>query len=175
MTDNMRSGGRRLSAEGVSTRVLYVLVALAVVLFGAFFLVGYDVPYENNPAFNAPRLTDAVLVFIYLTVLAASAAAACSIVRGVKARGKAQRMVNNIPAARITWFTVALLAGCMLITFLLGSAEPVTVNGVEFADTFWLKATDMFINTSTVLLLVAVCGVAYGLSGYNRKLNNRKK
>ena len=63
----------------------------------------------------------------------------------------------------------------MLITFLLGSAEPVMVNGVEFADTFWLKATDMFINTSTVLLLVAVCGVAYGLSGYNRKLNNRKK
>ena len=62
----------------------------------------------------------------------------------------------------------------MLITFLLGSAEPVTVNGVEFADTFWLKATDMFINTSLVLLLVAVCGVAFGLSGYCRKMGIRK-
>ena len=64
MTRFSLHGIRKLDAEQVSTRVLYVLVALAVVVFGAFFLIGYDQPYEDDPQFNAPVLTDVVLVFI---------------------------------------------------------------------------------------------------------------
>ena len=89
-------------------------------------------------------------------------------------RDKAQGKANNIPAAKIAWGTVGLLVASLLATFLLGSAEPVQVNGVAYTDVFWLKATDMFINTSLVLLLVAVCGVAFGLSGYCRKMGIRK-
>ena len=54
----------KLDAEQLSTRVLYVLVALVVIVFGAFFLIGYDVPYEDHPSFNASLLTEAVLVFM---------------------------------------------------------------------------------------------------------------
>ncbi len=32
----------------------------------------------------------------------------------------------------------------------------------------------MFINTSFILLAIAVCGVALGLSGYNRKISIKK-
>lgn len=156
--------------ERVSTCVLYVLVAVAAAVFGAFFLVGYDRPYDENPEFNAPLLTDAVLVFIYVLVAAAVVLAVASAVVGFRRRDRAAAVVNNVPAAKITWGTAALLVGCLAVTFVTGSAEPVLVNGVEYADTFWLKATDMFINTSIVLLVVAVCGVAFGVSGYNRKL-----
>ena len=98
---------------------------------------------------------------------------ACAAVAvGLRRSGGSSSVVNNIPAARIAWATVALLVGSLLVTFLLGSSKPVLVNGVEYTDTFWLKATDMFINTSFVLLFVAVCGVVFGLSGYNRKLKN---
>lgn len=163
-----------LTAEQVSTRVLYVLVALAVVVFGAFFLIGYDVPYEDNPEFNAPQLTDLVLVFMYVLVLLAAILAVAAVAISFKARDKSQGKVNNIPAAKIAWGTAGLLVASLLVTFMLGSAEPVPVNGVPYTDVFWLKATDMFINTSLVLLAVAVCGVAFGLSGYSRKIGKRK-
>jgi len=41
----------------------------------------------------------------------------------------------------------------LLVTFLLGSSDPVVTNGERFADVFWLKATDMFIYTSILLII----------------------
>ncbi len=165
---------KRMTAEQVSTRVLYLLIALTVLLFGAFFLIGYDVPYEDDPGFNAPLLTDAVLVFVYLLIVVALVIMGYSVFLAIKRRDKSSNVTNNIPETKILCCTVALLLCCLLITFLLGSSESVHVNGVEFTQAFWLKATDMFINTIAVLLAVAVLGVAFGLSGYGRKLRLKK-
>ena len=109
---NILSG---LTAEQVSTRVLVVLVVLAVVVFNAFFLIGYDVPFEDNPEFNAPRLTDLVLVFIYVLVLLAAILAVTAIAISLKARDKAQGKANNIPSAKIAWGTAGLLVAHKLI------------------------------------------------------------
>ncbi len=163
-----------LKTEQVSTRVLYILIALTVLLFGAFFIIGFDKPYSEDPGFNAPLLTDAVLIFVYLLILTALVIMAYSVVRSVRRRDKSTNVTNNIPESKILWGTVALLLCCLVITFLLGSTQPVQVNGVEFAQTFWLKTTDMFINTIIVMLIVAVLGVAFGVSGYGRKLKLKK-
>lgn len=165
-----RKDGGKLTAEQVSTRVLYALVALTVVVFGAFFLIGYDEPYAEDPSFNAPVLTDAVLVFIYLLTFAASALAVEAVIVAFRQRDKSSAVINNVPAARISRVVIGLLCLTLVVTFSLGSSEPVLANGAEYTDRFWLKATDMFINTSFVLLIVAACGVAFGLSGYNRKV-----
>ncbi|MDO4160970.1 MAG: hypothetical protein Q4D41_10975 [Prevotellaceae bacterium] len=161
--------------EKKSTAVLYILVTLTVLVFGAFFFIGFDTPYEEDPTFNAPMLTDAVLIFIYLLIILASALAVIAIVRGIKTRDRSADVINNIPATRIMFCTFGLLVACMAITLLLGSSEPVMVNGIKYIDTFWLKATDMFINTMIILLVIAICGVAFGLSGYNRKIKLKKK
>lgn len=170
MTEQTEKTRKKLSAEQISTRVLYAAVTLTVAVFGAFFFIGYDIPYEENPEFNAPMLTDAVLVFIYILVFAAVALAAVAVFLSVRMRDKSQDEANNIPAAKIAWGTAALLAVTLVMTFISGSSEPVPVNGTPYTNTLWLKATDMFINTSIVLLAVALGGVAFGLSGYNRKL-----
>ena len=44
------------SAEKISQQVFYIMIGLAVLIFGLFFLVGYDLPFEENPDFNAPLL-----------------------------------------------------------------------------------------------------------------------
>ncbi len=165
---------RDMKAEQVSMRVLYILIALAVLLFGAFFIIGFDKPYEEDPGFNAPLLTDAVLVFVYLLVVGALIIMAYSVVRSIKRMDKSVSITNNVPESKILWCTVVMLLCCMIITFLLGSSQSVQVNGVEFTQTFWLKATDMFINTVIVMLIVAVLGVAFGISGYSRKLRLKK-
>lgn len=167
-------GIKKLKLEKMSTRVLHALVALTVLVFGAFFFIGYDTPFEENPEYNAPLLTDLVLVFIYAMVTAAIVLTGAAVTISMKTGGKANKETNNIPAAKIAWGTILLLVICLAATFATGSSEPVTVNGTKFDDTFWLKATDMFINTSFILLAIAVCGVALGLSGYNRKISIKK-
>ena len=62
--------GSTLSA--LSHRVLIVLIAATAVMFGLFYTIGFTVPYEEDVKFNAPMLTDALLIFVY-TLLAVAA------------------------------------------------------------------------------------------------------
>ena len=62
----------------------------------------------------------------------------------------------------------------MMLTFLLGSEEAVMVNGEAYTDSFWLKLTDMFINTAMVLILVAIAVAVYGGLGLNRRKKHEK-
>ena len=68
--------------------VLIVLVALSVVVFVAFWLVGFDMPFFENPRFNAPLLTDLFIGFVYFMLLLAIATVAISM------SGWARRMMK---------------------------------------------------------------------------------
>lgn len=162
------TGWKHLKTEQISTRILYSLVGVTTVLFVLFYLVGYDMPFMYEPEYNAPLFTDVLLSFMYLMVAAAVAVAAFAVVRGYRRR-TAQKVVNGIPAWRIAWGTVGLLMGLLVLTFLLGSSSPLTVNGKPFADVFWLKTTDMFIYTTLILMLVATAAVCLSMSGLSRR------
>lgn len=164
-----------LSADRVSGRVLALLIAVSALVFGAFFLVGYDMPYAADPNFNAPLLTDAVLVYTCVLCAVAVTVAVVSMVRGVIVHGGSRYETNGVPAGRIAVGVAMLLAVTMAVTFALGSAEPLRVNGKWFSEPGWLKLTDMFINTSVVLGLVALAVVAYGVSGLNRRMNRKDR
>ena len=62
----------------LSHAVLVVLVAITVVVFGAFWLVGFNMPFMDDPQFNAPLLTDLVIVFVYIMLFMAVGAVALS-------------------------------------------------------------------------------------------------
>lgn len=164
----------RWSADKISGRILIVLIVLSVLVFGAFYLIGYDTPFEEDANFNAPLFTDVVLGYLYFLLFACLVVSVVSVVRGLRQRDASTKIVNGIPAFKIAYGSVALLVASMALTFAFGSSEPVRVNGVAYTDTFWLKATDMFINTSIILIVVALAAVGYGLLGYNRRLHIRK-
>lgn len=158
----------RLKTEQISNRVLYLLLGVSAVVFCLFYLVGYDVPYIFEPEYNAPVFTDVLLIFMYLLLAVSLFVALFAVVRGYKTRS-AESVVNGIRVGRIAWGTVALLVVSLVVTFLCGSSAPVSVNGKAFADVFWLKTTDMFIYTSSILIVVAVGAVGFSLSKQNRK------
>lgn len=161
--------------DKISGRVLAVLIALSAVLFAAFFLVGYDMPFAEDASFNAPILTDVMLIYSYLLIVFTIVVLIVSVVRSFRRRSSSEVVVNGVPAARISYLTLALFLVSMSLTFIFGSAEPVKVNGVTYSDTFWLRAADMFIVTSGILIFVAVAAVIFGVSGLNRRIRLRKK
>ena len=157
-------------AARLSNMVLYTLAAVVMAVFGLFFTVGYDQTFEEDADFNAPMFTDVVLAVIYLFAALALVLAVGSAIKQLKNHNRCDDVVNNVPAKRIALGCAALLAVCMGLTFALGNTSPIVTNGTAFADSFWLRTADMFINTIVMLMVVAAAIVALCLCGVNRKL-----
>jgi hypothetical protein len=138
-----------------------VLVGIIAVAFGAFYLIGYDNPYEENPSFNAPKLTNVILIISYLLIIGTILLTVFSLVMAFRNRNKSAAVVNNVPAARIAYIVSGSVVLLLVLTFLFGSSAPMTINGKQYAQTLWLKTADMFIFTALAMLVAAVAAVAY--------------
>lgn len=150
--------------------VFYVLIGLVAVFFGLFYLVRYHLPFDDNPDFNAPYFTGALLVFLLLMLLGALGAAICSLLNSLKRRNRGERYSNGIPVARLSYGTLGLTAAMLGLTYLFGSSSALPVNGTLFHEVGWLKTADMFIVTSILLMLVAFGAiVASWWSGYRQR------
>ena len=149
----------KLKTRQLSARLLYGMVGVALLLFALFYLVGYDMPYVFDPQYNSPLFTDGVLVFIYLMLAAAVAAAVCSVARESRLRSRS-RVVNRIPVRKISLSVGGGLLAVMAAACALGSGQPLAVNGRMFDDALWLRLSDMFIATVGVMLLAAAAAVA---------------
>ena len=150
-----------MKTQIISVRVLMVLIGIIAVTFCAFFLIGYDNPYEENPAFNAPRLTNVIIIISYLLIIGTIALTVFSLVMAYRNRNKSAAVVNNVPAARIAYIISGGVVALFILTFLFGSSAPMVINGEQFTQTLWLKTADMFIFTAIAMLVVAIAAVAY--------------
>jgi hypothetical protein len=104
-------------------------------------------------SFVSPFFADVMLGLMYLMVAVALGVTVYSVWHGMRTRRKGDDIINGVPAGRIGWCVAFGFVICLAVTFLLGSSAPVVTNGVRFTDVFWLKLTDMFIYTSTLLIL----------------------
>lgn len=157
------------SAEKISQRVFYVLIVLSVLVFGLFFLVGYDMPFEENPDFNAPLFTNFLLGLMVFFLFASVVLVIGSVYRTLHLSGKQEAVVNGVPEKkifRLTWMLTLLL---LVITFVIGSSVPMVINGGDYSDWIWLKVSDMFVVSSLVMLVVAFLAVCFGATRYVRK------
>lgn len=150
-----------MSTQRLSARILMVLVGITAVVFCAFFLIGYDNPYEENPAFNAPRLTNLIIILSYLLIIGTLALTIFSLVMAYRNRNKSAAVVNNVPAVRIAYIISGGVVALLILTFLFGSSAPMVINGEQYTQTLWLKTADMFIFTAIAMLVLAIAAVAY--------------
>jgi len=97
---------------------------------------------------------------------------AMSSVEGGEGNAKRQKGRGLLSGRNVTMMTTIGTILLLVLTFLLASVKPLLINGHRFESTFWLRAADMFIASSVVLLLVAA--VAYVYAEYvSRKLSNQ--
>ncbi|KXO14901.1 MAG: hypothetical protein E6507_02110 [Prevotella bivia] len=162
------------SIETISQRVLYAILGITVLIFAAFYLIGYDTPFVNDASFNAPLLTDGVLFWMYVLVFITIAFMFYSLyqsIRTIKVEGK---IINGIPARKITYIVFAGTFVLMILTFLFGSTSSMQINGIVFSDKFWLQVTDMFVNTILLMLSLSVVVVIFGATRYRRSRRMQK-
>ena len=154
----------------ISQRIFIVLTATSFLLFVLFWTLGFDIPYEDSPNFNAPLFTDALLWLIALLLLGTATLTAWSVATFVRKRGKEDASTNNIPAKAITYTTAIATAALLIVSFVIGSSEPINANGLQYGSWLWLKTADMFIITSAVLIVIASATIiTYSIINKRRK------
>ena len=154
--------------ERLSQRLLYILVGVSAVVFALFYLVGYDLPFDENPDFNAPLFTDVLIFLMWLFLIGGVGLAVYSMVKDYRS-SKSEAVVNGVPVRRIFRITWLTLLAVLILTFLLGGSEPMLINGENYADWLWLKLSDMFVITSLLMLLAGIGAVCFGATRYIRK------
>lgn len=163
---------RRWKARHISQLVFCVLMALIVLLYALFWLVGYDRPYDDNPDLNAPLFTGTLIVAVLVLVALAVAAVVVSGVRTFGHMHGAGARENGIASMRIAIGTAVAVVALMGVTFALAPTGDMSVNGTVYADALWLRMAEMFVDTSLLLLAAAVVAVA---CGYLRRAARRKE
>ena len=157
------------TAAQISKKVLYVLIGITAVLFVAFFCFGYDMPYSDNPSFNAPLLTNVLLMYVGVLFMISVGVGVWMVVRSLKNHNKDDYIVNGIPVSRNACVLTVITVLLLILTFILGSSSTIQINGKPFSDVFWLKVADMFVWSSIILMLSAVGIVIYSYGNNQRK------
>ena len=113
---------------------------------------------------------DLVLITIYVLTALTLSITAWSVLHGYRRRE--EKELRRRRPLRLS--VAALLVVTLIVSWLLGSTEPIIVNGRVFADAFWLRISDMFIWSSLVLIVIAVGCTLYGMTGLQRKVKSEK-
>ena len=98
------------STERISRSVFYLVLAVAAVVCGLFYMVEYDRPFESDPTFTAPMFTDVLIGFMLLLTTAAVGFTVWMVVRAMRLAGNEGKTVNNIPARALSWTVAAVTA-----------------------------------------------------------------
>ena len=119
---------------------------------------------------ETPLYIDVLLYAMYALLLLAVGFTAWSMLRSMRRQGPDNSRSNGIPARRIGVLTLVLLTASLVATYLLAPTRPLIINGKPFDDRFWLRVSDMLINTSAILIVIATIAIIIGYSGIVRKL-----
>ena len=120
--------------------------------------------------YESPLFINLLLISIYVLLAATLGLTAWSMVHSLRQRDRKQS--RGIFSGWIAWGVVALLVATLFLTCLTASTQPLMINGETFDNPFWLRVSDMLINSSLVLIVVAAICTLLGILGIGRKLKD---
>jgi len=144
-----------MNTEKISKILLWTMMGVTIVVFVLFLLVGFDTPFEDNPKYNNPKLTDAVLILCYALTITAIVATIWSAIKQITVGGNSTSKDKGI-AGRTGLISFVLLVVSLIIGVIVGIAnkgETMLINGKD-----WNNPTDIII-TDTVMVTIVILGV----------------
>ena len=153
-----------MKIEKISSRVLLTIVALIVVCFGAFLLIGYD---NMNGDYNEPMLTDVIMWLMYVLIAVTAALTVWSAVRGMQnSKGNDPAATTGVPGGKITLFTAGLTIVSLIVGWVLGLGEKeFTAQDGTVTSAGWVTVVDVFMVSMGILLLAAAIAVIVSMTG----------
>jgi hypothetical protein len=142
----------------VSSWVLWLVVIVSLVMFGLFYFGGLDEPL--NGEWKNPAYTGSVLTWCY--VLLALCVAALLLF------GIGQFIVKLItrPKSALTTLSIfGVFAILLIVAYNISKGEPIaglSPDMQQYNTPFWLKITDMWLNSMYILIVLTVLAIIWG-------------
>ena len=156
-----------MKASKIASIVYYVLIALSVVVLALFFTVGFG-NMESLPSgyYRSPAMTDLLMYFMYGLMAICTV---CTVVGAVTAKGG--KVDSNMPKWGKLMASIGLwlFVPALVVSFVIGSKEPVLTGTGIYENAMWLQVTDMMMYTIYALLVAMVVGLIISLTGIFKK------
>ncbi|MCQ2083079.1 MAG: hypothetical protein MJY58_01095 [Bacteroidaceae bacterium] len=156
----MENENKQIKASKWAFGILCILSAIVLIMF---YCIGYDnTEFLNNDNLTAPTYTGLLIIWMYaMVVLCAGAMLGFGIaagIKGMKSRGKGSK-------GGFVGIVFLLTAAIVVLSYFMGSTEPV-VTGEEIVSDFGtLKLTDTCLYSMYVLIVVATICTALSMVG----------
>ena len=153
--------------EKISKYTLWAGMGISIVILLLFFVVGYDRPFEENPKFTDPMLTDALLIWTYFLVFAAIVVTIWSLIHGATTKGTGTMKETGLIAksGTIAWGICICSLVLGLILGFISKDENMLINGKDWNNPFDIIITDMSMVSILILLIVTICATIYSMVG----------
>ena len=153
-----------MKIEKISSRVLLACVALIIVCFAAFLLIGYDNPVGEN---NEPKLTNVIMWLMYALILVTAGLTCWSAIRGMQNnKGNDPAATTGVPGGKITLFTAGLTIASLILGWVCGLGEKeFTAQDGTVTSAGWVTVVDVFMVSMGILLLAAAIAVIVSMTG----------
>lgn len=153
--------------EKISKITLWVLIGISLVVLALFLLVGYGNPYEENPKFNDPQLTDLLICWTYFLIAATAVAAVGAVIYGFvsggnKSKNEEKGMLSKTGVIAWGTFVVSLVIG--IIIGIASKDEVLLINGKDWNDPTDIILTDTSMVSILILTIVTVIATAYSMA-----------
>ena len=156
-----------MKASKIASIVYYVLIALSVVVLALFFTVGFG-NMESLPSgyYRSPAMTDLLMYFMYGLMAICTI---CTVAGAVTAKGG--KVDSNMPKWGKLMASIGLwlFVPALVVSFVIGSKEPVLTGTGIYENAMWLQVTDMMMYTIYALLVAMVVGLIISLTGIFKK------
>lgn len=159
-----------VKSHQISNWVFIALFIVSIIVFGMFYLVGFDNPQGE---YNAPEYTDLLIKFMYfMIVLCIVAAVGFAIFNGISLVGGPKGVnISGVPGGLIAGVSWGIFVIALVVSYIMASDAPIKTGDGVYDDVFWLKMTDMFIYAIYALMVVASLGLVVNLTGIFKKLS----
>lgn len=162
-----------MKEQSITSKLLYVLMAVNVIILVAFLLVGYDTPYEENPAKVAPLMTDPLIIWSGFLIGGAILSTLWGLFNSLTTKGTGTVKEVGLAAHTntIAWglFGVSLVIGAVF--GIMGQDEITLLNGKEHTPAENITA-ELFMISVAILVVatfLATCAAAAANFTSNKK------
>lgn len=151
--------------EKISKYTLWAGMGISIVILILFYIIKFDQPFEENPDFTNPALTDVLLIWTYFLVAAAIIVTVWSLIHGLTTKGTGTSKDTGLAAhtSSIAW---GLCAASLILGAIYGfmcKNDTMLINGKDWNVPSEIIITDTCMISILVLTIVTVLATAWSM------------
>lgn len=151
--------------EKISKFTLWGLLGISILIVILFCTIGFDTPFEDNPTFKDPQLTDVLLCWTYFLIAACAIVTVCSAIHTLTVGGQSfgiKGLADKV-SGPVAWGTFVVALGAGIAMGMANQNETLLINGKDWNNPVDIILTDASMISIIVLTVVTIAATVWSM------------